>query len=134
MGVYCLMNLNINERLMAISEPRPAGVGQSLQRLFVKDGVRGVCRAEATTHYGKAVIHIHSLQSIDYGGGRATLSAIIQLADELAVPIRLQARPYATVLHRMPKTKDSLVAYYESFGFQPSGDYLIRQPLTRDNY
>jgi hypothetical protein len=128
------MTYNINERILAMSEPRPAGVGQSLQRLFVQDGVRGVSRAEATTHYGKAVIHIHSLQSIDYGGGRATLKALIRLADELGVPIRLQARPYATVLHRMPKTQDALVAYYESFGFQPSGDYLIRHPLTQDNY
>lgn len=121
----------IGRRLEELGKPRPAGLGQALQRMVEVDGRRGCFRAVETNHGGVPCIFIQTLQSIDYGGGRDTLLAIIGLADELGCVVRLKAKPYRTPLHRMPKTLDQLTRYYEGYGFLANGQYLERVPLTR---
>jgi hypothetical protein len=120
----------IGRRLEELGKPRPAGLGQPLQRMVEVDGRRGCFRAVETNYGGVPCIFIQTLQSIDYGGGREALLAIIRLADELGCVVRLKAVPYATRLHRMPKTQEHLVLYYEGYGFRSVGEYLEREPLT----
>jgi hypothetical protein len=83
-----------------------------------------------TNYGGVPCIFIQTLQSIDYGGGREALLAIIGLADELGCVVRLKAKPYRTPLHNLPKTLDQLTRYYEGYGFLANGQYLERVPLT----
>lgn len=118
------------KRLSALSKPS-AELGR---KVFEQDGRRACFYANTHTHKTVPVIQIHTIESIDKGGGRLALEAIIRIADEVGYPIRLEAIPYATRLHKTPHTKEYLVAYYKSFGFKEDGHWLIRQPLTGDNY
>lgn len=116
----------IGQRLEELGEPRPRGVGQPLQRMIVSHGRRGCFHATER----RGGIFVHTLQSVDYGGGREALLAICRLADELGCPVVLQPRPYKTPLHRTPLTTAELVAYYARYGFIEDGDCLKRLPLT----
>jgi hypothetical protein len=90
------------------------------------DGIKGCFHA--TERMGG--IFIHTLQSIDYGGGRAALLAICRLADELGCPVYLEPKPYRTLLHRTPRTPQELIAYYSSYGFVGDEVSMKRLPLT----
>jgi hypothetical protein len=120
----------ITNRIAELGEPRPRDVGQPLQQMIVVDGRRGCFRAVETNVGGVPCIFIQTLQSIDYGGGREALLAIIRLADELGCVVRLKAKPYRTPLHKMPKTQEQLIRYYEGYGFRVVGEHLEREPLT----
>lgn len=120
----------VYKRLTALSKPSP----ELGRKVFEQDGRRASFYVNTNTHKGVPVIQLHTIESIDKGGGRLALQAIISIADEVGYPIRLEAIPYATRLYKPPLTKEHLVAYYKSFGFKEDGCWLIRQPLTRDNY
>lgn len=120
----------IASRIEQLGEPRPRGVGQALQQMISVNGKRGCFRAVETHFGGVPCIFIQTLQSIDYGGGREALLALIRLADELGCVIRLKAKPYRTPLHGMPKTREQLIRYYGDYGFLENGQYLERKPLT----
>lgn len=116
----------IGRRLEELGKPRPRGIGQPLQRMVVSHGRRGCFHATER----RGGIFIHTLESIDHGGGREALLAICRLADELGCPITLNPKPYKTPLHRTPLTPAELVAYYASYGFIGDGVCLKRLPLT----
>jgi len=117
----------IADRLAVLGEPRPRGVGQPKQRMLLTHGRRGCFYATES----KGAIFIHTLQSIDSGGGRGVILALCGLADELGCPIRLRPHPYKTTLRRTPRTTDELAAYYGGYGFLWDGIYLMRIPLTQ---
>ena len=116
----------IAQRLKELGEPRPRNVGFPLQVMKETDGIKGCFHA--TERMGG--IFIHTLQSIDYGGGRAALVAICRLADELGCPVYLEPKPYRTLLHRTPRTPQELIAYYSSYGFVGDEVSMKRLPLT----
>lgn len=119
----------VYKRLTALSKPS----SELGRKVFEQDGCRASLYVNTNTHRGIPVIQLHTIESIDKGGGRLALEAVIRIADEVAYPIRLEAIPYATRLHKQPRTKEDLVAYYKSFGFKEDGCWLIRQPLTSTN-
>lgn len=92
--------------------------------------IRGSFKAELRKHEGEWVIHIHTLTAIDHGGGKVALQAIMKVADEHSIGIRLEPLPYRTTLTPTAKTKDWLTQYYEQYGFKTNGRWMLRHPIV----
>jgi hypothetical protein len=91
--------------------------------------IRGSFKAELRKHEGEWVIHIHTLTAIDHGGGKLALQAIMKVADEYSIAIRLEPVSYRTTL--TPEVRDTqwLTSYYERYGFQTNGKWMLRHPV-----
>ena len=73
-------------------------------------------------------IHISDLRSIQRGGGREAMTAVLEIADEHGMTVGLHAVPGESPAGKK-MTKVKLRAWYEGFGFKPDrGDYMIRAP------
>ena len=63
-------------------------------------------------------VELEVLQSVTRGGGRVAIKAVIDLANEMRLPISLWAQPINSAGGKMMKQSE-LTDWYKTFGFKP---------------
>lgn len=75
-------------------------------------------------------IELDLLEAVTRGGGREAVSAVIDLADRMKLPINLWAQPLNALGGKKMK-REELVDWYRGFGFKPQDfppQAMVREP------
>lgn len=67
--------------------------------------------------FGENRVHIHNVVANVKGGGRKAMEVICQNADKVGITLTLNACPLRTDLYSTPLDTQTLVKWYENFGF-----------------